>query len=240
MDSKKRLFFWDLSRYLLLFLVFYPLVQLDEPDLNHISGWITAIGASELLTNDGHVWGDFHWILTGNDMRGQIWLFSMLFVVFLDYLWAFRGSAFAMRIRIANWAIAFAAYAGYTLFFPLSQRYDYFIYLYVLSETGWQAATVFLVLLSVAMMWLGVILADGYLIFRSLEKEDERLFRLMPVLLSLGIPGAGQIARGRYRRGAIFALLAVPVWAAGLFLHQVPTILFWAYAAHDARKFEGA
>lgn len=246
MDFKKKLFLWDLSRYLILFFVLYnrglfptsaELLK-TAPVLGSLK-----IGLEEFMSNDGHIWGDFYWMATGTDLRGQIWVFSMLGVVALDYLWAYKNSSFAGKLRIANWIIALGAYAGYTVFFPASPRYDYFIYAYLLAQYGWPVLLTVSAVISLAMMWLGVILLGGYLIHRSLEEDGNRWNTSVPVLLSLGIPGSGHIAVGKYRAGLFFLASAIIVWGVGFYMSFIvpfasfiPALLFWLYAANDVRK----
>lgn len=242
MESKKKLFYWDLTRYLLLFLVFYPLFGGAEFIPGNPVGWALEVGASELLTNDGHVWGDFVWILSGMDLRGIVWLFGELAVVLLGYFWAYKNWGIAKKLRIFNWIIALGAYAGYTIFFPTNPQYDYFIYAYALSLTGWSAISTLSVILSLALMWLGVILISGYLIYKSLQEENSIWARRILFLLSTGVPGFGHIVIGKIKRGIVFMVLGFAIWAIDFYLFFIsplafiPTLLFWLYVARDAYR----
>lgn len=240
MESKKKLFFWDLARYLLLFLVFYPIFGGADFNPQNPVGWAFEVGASEFLTNDGHVWGDFVWIFGGIDLRGQIWLFSMLAIVVLDYFWVYKNWEIAKKLRIFNWIIALGAYAGYTIFFPQSPQYDYFIFAYGLSRLGWPFNFTFSAILSLVMMWLGVILISGWLIYKSLQEENSTWAKRILFLLSMGIPGFGHIAIGKIRHGVMFMALGLAIWTIDFYLFFaspfafIPTLLFWLYAARDA------
>jgi len=242
MESKKKLFFWDLIRYLVLFLVFYPLFGGAEYIPGNPVGWALEVGASEFLTNDGHVWGDFVWLLSGIDLRGIVWIFTQLAVVLLGYLWAYRNWGIARGLRIFNWIIALVVYAGYTIFFPASPQYDYFIFAYALSQMGWPLIFTLSAILSLTLMWLGVILISGYLIYKSLLEENSIWARRILFLLSMGVPGFGHIAIGKIKRGIAFMTIGSAIWAVDFYLFFVspfafiPTLLFWLYVARDACK----
>lgn len=244
MESKKKLFFWDLTRYLALFLVFYPLFGGAEFIPGNPVGWALEVGASELLTNDGHVWGDFVWILSGMDLRGIVWLFSELAVVLLGYFWAYKNWGIAKKLRIFNWIIALCVYAGYTIFFPSSPRYDYFIYAYALSQAGWPLIFTLATSLSLILMWLGVILVSGYLIYKSLQEENSTWAKRILFLLSMGVPGFGHIVIGKIKRGIAFMMLGFTIWVIDFYLFFttplafIPTLLFWLYAARDAYRIQ--
>lgn len=242
MESKKKLFFWDFLRLIILFFIFYPIFGGAEINLQNLAGSALEFGVSELLTNDGHIWGDIPWILTGMDLRGQIWIFSQPLIVLLGFLWAYKNSRIAKKLRIANWIIALGLYAGYTIFFPLSPKYDYFIYAYGLSQTGWPASFAISVILSLALMWLGVILISGYLIYKSLQEENSIWARRILFLLSMGVPGFGHIVIGKIKRGIVFMVLGFAIWAIDFYLFFIspfafiPALLFWLYVARDAYR----
>jgi len=240
MESKKKLFFWDLIRLILLFFIFYPLFGGAKINPKNLVGWAIETGFSELLTNDGHIWGDFVWIFTGVDLRGKIWIFTQPVIVSLGFLWAYRGSAAAKNFRIFNWFIALIAYSLYTIFFSTAQRYDYFIYAYVLSQTGWPVILTFSVFLSIVLMWLGVVLISGFLIYKSLLEEKSSWARRIPVLVSLGVPGVGHFFVKEYIRGVIFLIFAIIIWLSCFYLHYIipklsfiPVAVFWAYGMFD-------
>lgn len=246
MENKKKLFYWDFARIIVLFFIFYPIFGGAEIDRANLSGWAIETGISELLTNDGHVWGDIPWIFFNIDLRGQIWIFAQPAIVLLSFMWVYKNSATAKKLRILNWFSALGLYAGWTVFFPTAPRYDYFIFAYVLSQTGWPSLLLILSVISVAMMWAGVIMVSGYFIYRSLLDENSGLAKKIPVAMSLGIPGTGHFAVGRRRRGAIFLFAGSFVWTIDFYLSFitplafVPTLLFWAYSAYDVNKLEGS
>lgn len=240
MESKKKLFFWDLIRLVLLFFVFYPLFGGAQINPKNLVGWAIETGVSELLTNDGHIWGDFVWIFTGVDLRGKIWLFAQPAIVVLGFLWAYKGLTFAKKLRIFNWFIALTAYAVWTIFFSTAQRYDYFIYAYVLSQTGWPVILTFSVLLSIVLMWLGIVLISGFFIYKALLEEKSSWAGSIPVFVSLGVPGAGHFFVKEYIRGVIFLIFAIIIWASCFYLYYIipklsfiPVAVFWAYGMFD-------
>lgn len=240
MEAKKKLFYWDFIRIIVLFFIFYPIFGGAEINQSNLIGWALETGLSELLTNDGHIWGDIPWILFNVDLRGQIWLFAQPAIVLLSFLWAYKNSQIAKKLRIANWIIALSAYAGYTIFFPTSPQYDYFIYVYALTLTGWPAIFSLSVILSLALMWLGVILISGYLIYKSLQEENSIWAKRILFLLSMGVPGFGHIVIGKIKRGIVFMALGFAIWAIDFYLFFVssfafiPTLLLWLYVARDA------
>ncbi|MFA6096212.1 MAG: hypothetical protein WC788_01130 [Candidatus Paceibacterota bacterium] len=244
MENKKKLFYWDFARIIVLFFIFYPVFGGAEIDQADLSGWAIETGISELLTNDGHVWGDIPWILFNIDFRGQIWIFAQPVIVALSFLWAYKNSVIAKRLRIANWFIALCLYAGWTIFYPTTPKYDYFIFAYVLSQTGWPPILLVSFLISILMMWAGVVLVSGYYIYKSLLDEKNGLEKIIPLAMSMGIPGTGHFAVGKRRRGAIFLFMGSLVWAIDFYLFFItplafiPTLLFWAYSAYDVNRPE--
>lgn len=245
MEARKKLFLWDLIRVVILFFIFYPIFGGAEFNGKNLVGSALEIGASEILTNDGHIWGDIPWILFGIDLRGQIWAFTQPAIVLIGFFWAYKNSVFAKKIRIANWIIALCLYAGWTIFFPLSPRYDYFIFAYVLAQTGWPLLLLVASVISIAMMWIGIIIVPGYLIYKSLKEENDSRAKNILFLLSMGIPGSGHLAIGKYRRGLGFMAAGFIIWAAGLYLFFItplafiPVLLFWLYAARDVCREAG-
>ena len=244
MEAKKKLFYWDFIRIIVLFFIFYPIFGGAEINQLNLVGWALETGASELLTNDGHIWGDIPWILFNVDLRGQIWMFAQPAIVLFSFLWAYKNSAIAKKLRIANWIIALSLYAGWTIFYPTTPRYDYFIFAYVLSQSGWPLLLFIASVISIAMMWAGVIMVSGYLIYKSLKEENSAWARRILFLLSLGMPGFGHIAIGKIKRGIIFMAIGFTVWAIDFYLFFitpfafVPTLLFWFYVARDAYKIQ--
>ena len=85
-------------------------------------------------------------------------------------------------------------------------------------------------------MWLGAVLVNGYLMYKQYTVTDKKRAPWIAALLSLGVPGVGQIAIGKYKRGAVFLLLAPLIWLIGLYLYYIPTLILWLYAAYDAKK----
>jgi len=160
----------------------------------------------------------------------------------LGFLWAYKNSRFAKKLRIANWIIALFLYAGYTIFFPTSSQYDYFIYAYALSQLGWSANFIFSVILSFILMWMGVILISGYLIYKALHEENSVWARRVLFLLSMGVPGSGHIAIGKIKRGISFMSIGFIVWTIDFYLFFItplafiPTLLLWLYVARDVYR----
>lgn len=242
MKSKKILFFWDFLRVIILFFIFYPIFGGAEIIPQNPVASALEIGLSEFLTNDGHIWGDIFWILTEIDLRGQIWIFSQPLIVLLGFLWAYKNLRIAKKLRIANWIIALLLYTGYTIFFPTSSHYDYFIYAYALSQLGWSVGFTFSVILSLALMWSGIILIPGYLIYKSLREENNKWARKILFLLSVGVPGSGHIAIGKIKHGILFMSIGFIIWIIDFYLFFItpfafiPTLLFWLYVARDVYK----
>lgn len=239
MEAKKKLFLWDLIRVVILFLVFYPIFGGAEINEKDLVGSALKIGVSEILTNDGHIWGDIPWILFGVDLRGQIWAFTQPAIVLVGFLWAYKNSIFAKKVRIVNWVIALCLYAGWTIFYPTSPKYDYFIFAYVLFQSGWPLILFVTSVMSLAMMWAGIIIIPGYLIYKTLKEENNIWAARILFLISMGIPGAGHFAIGKYKRGLFFLAIGSVIWAVDFYLFFItplafiPTLLFWLYAARD-------
>jgi len=244
MEIKKKLFYWDFIRTVILFFIFYPIFGGAEINTSNLAGWALEVGVSELLTNDGHIWGDIPWILFGVDLRGQIWMFAQPVIVLLGFLWAYKNSQFAKNLRIANWMIALGLYAGWTIFYPTTPKYDYFIFAYVLSQTGWSLILLVSFIISLAMMWTGVILISGYLIYKSLKEENSIWARKILFLMSMGIPGSGHLAVGKIKRGIFFMAVGFIIWAIDFYLFFItpfafiPTLIFWLYVARDAYNIQ--
>jgi len=245
MEAKKKLFYWDFARVIILFFIFYPIFGGAEINQKNLIGWAFKIGASEFLTNDGHIWGDIPWLLFNIDLRGQIWMFSQPIIVLFGFLWAYKNSIFAKKLRIANWTIALGLYAGWTIFFPTFPKYDYFIFAYVLFQSGWLFMLFIAVIISLAMMWAGIIIIPGYLIYKSLKEENDNRAKNILFFLSMGVPGAGHVAIGKYKRGLIFLAAGSVIWAIDFYLFFItplafiPTLLFWLYAARDVYREAG-
>jgi TM2 domain-containing membrane protein YozV len=95
------------------------------------------------------------------------------------------------------------------------------------------------------MMWFGIIIVPGYLIYRSLKEENDSRAKNILFLLSMGIPGSGHLAIGKYRRGLFFLAAGSIIWAVDFYLFFitplafVPTLLFWLYAARDVYRRAG-
>jgi len=249
----KRLFYFDFVRTFILFFVLLPWVASPDvfipedgvPSKLEATNWILWTSASEFLTNDGHVWGDFVWIATGftRDLRGNVWQFSLPFIILLDYLWAFKRNRTAMNLRIANWVIAASAYIIWTVIFPLSTNYDYAVWIYALDLYNYQPWIISLVTLGILSMWLGVILIPGYLIYRVLMQQRNPNAPYIAAILSLSIPGAGQMACKNVKRGVVFLSAAPIFWILGIFLYHIPTVIWWGLSARDSynlcRKRQG-
>lgn len=239
------MFFWDLARIIILFFIFYPVFGGAEINEKNLIAWALEIGASEFLTNDGHIWGDIPWILFNIDLRGQIWIFAQPAMVLLGFLWAYKNNAFAKKLRIANWMIAFGLYAGWTIFYPASPKYDYYIFAYVLSQSGWSFALLISAIISIVMMWAGVIMISGYLIYKSLREENNPWAKKILFLLSMSVPGAGHLALGKYKRGLIFLAVGSVIWAIDFYLFFItplafiPTFMYWFYVARDVYREAG-
>jgi hypothetical protein len=244
MEAKKKLFLWDLIRVVILFFVFYPIFGGAEINEKDLVGSALKIGVSEILTNDGHIWGDIPWVLFNVDLRGQIWIIVQPIIVLLGFLWAYKNIMFARKLRIANWVIALALYAGWTIFYPTSPKYDYFIFAYVLFQSGWPLALIVSSLLSIIMMWAGIIIIPGYLIYKSLKEENNIWAAKILFLLSMGIPGAAHFAVRKYKRGLFFLAAGSVIWAVDFYLFFItplafiPTLLFWLYTARDVYREE--
>lgn len=178
---KKKLFYWNLIQtvgyWLFFYVVWYPLVR---PAIEAISkggtieNWFWfffGLPVSEFLSNDGHVWGDLFWIFTGVDLRGIIWMFSMPAITILSYLWAHRNSRIAKYLRTFSYLVALSAYLIYTIFFTWDPRYDYFIWLAIIYIWNWAWWVIVIAIVTVAMMWFGVIVSNGYLIWKAWKEE---------------------------------------------------------------------
>lgn len=244
MEARKKLFLWDLVKVIILFLIFYPIFGDAEINENNLIGSVVEIGISELLTNDGHIWGDIPWVLFNIDMRGQIWMIAQPIIASFGFLWAYKSIAIAKKLRIANWMVALGLYSGWTIFYPVSPKYDYFIFAYVLSRSGWPLILFVLSVISLVMMWAGIIIIPGYLIYKSLKEENNIWAARVLFLISMGMPGAGHFAIGKFKRGMIFFMVGSIIWAADFYLFFitplafVPTLLFWLYAARDVCREE--
>jgi len=85
------------------------------------------------------------------------------------------------------------------------------------------------------MIWVKFLIS-GYLIFKEYIKEKNPLYKWIPMFLSLGIPGSGQIAKGETKKGLVLLILTPLIWIVGLFVFYIPTIMWWIFAAYDARN----
>lgn len=264
LEPKKKLFYWDLIRTILFFLIIstlgwkwkmvqkviyseetlrafqqigVPLVGSPATMADWSFYWF-YLGVGNFMANDGHIWGDMVYVLSGQtiDPRMLIWIFSIPAIVFLDYLWAFRSSKIAMKLRVANWTIDLFLLFVWTVFLPLLPNYDYRVWLLTIVYWNYAWWVILLSIFILSLMWLGPILITGFLIFKELLSSKSKFASWMPALLSLGIPGAGQIAKGRYKRGLLFLLPVIPIWLVGLFTFYIPTLIWWLFAAYDVKR----
>lgn len=169
---KKKLYYWNLIQYLMswvnaIFIV--PLAAFGP------LGWYIYITMTEFFSNDGHIYGDFAYLLTGQEIRAFVWIFSMLFVVVLSYFWAYRNSRAAKHLRTASYLVTLISYIIWTLFFTWAENYDYAVWADYIVEYGEYPTllpiVVLLAIIALSIMWFGVIVSNGYLIYKG-WKED--------------------------------------------------------------------
>lgn len=183
-DYKKKLFFWNLIQYVLYFilnLLFWNtyttilyLMQAGDYSFGNLLLFWFYVSFSELLTLDFHVFGDFIWILTNIDLRILSLYLFMPAGIIIDYLWAFKASNKAKYLRISIFSIALLSYLRYTFFEFMDPRYDYFIWYYIINQYGFNIVAIVLALSAILMMWFGVIISNGYLIYKAWKTERER------------------------------------------------------------------
>ena len=264
LDYKKKLFYWDFIRIIpwaIMILTMGGRVRMAEKAIiseatlqAFLQSGVPLVGSPatlvdwawllfwipvfEFLTSDGHIWGDFLFILSGYtpDIQMFVWVFSLPTIILLDYLWAYRDNNTAKNLRTANWVIALLAYFIWTVFFPLNKHYDYFVWFCFITYWHWAWWIVLIAIVSIVSMWFGVLLVSGPLIYKQCTVTDKKRAPWIAALLSLGVPGVGQIAIGKYKRGAVFLLLAPLIWLIGLYMYYIPTLILWLYAAYDAKK----
>ena len=252
MDYKKKLFWWDFLRFIILLPFYYipflkevfpinifteEVLQLSYFELQKlVVRFGIGLGIRESLSNSGHIWGDFTYLITGNiNVWAPICLFTIPIIIVLDYLWAYRNKAWSGKIRTANWFITMLAYFVWTVFFTLDQRYDYYVWLFLVDYFHWKLWVIFLAIYALSMMWIKLIVS-GYFIYKEYSLADKRWAPWVLAVLSLGVPGTGQIAKGEVKKGIVFLLLSPFILIVSLFLYHIPALIWWLYAAYDAKR----
>jgi hypothetical protein len=160
---KKKLFYWNLIQYVFMWvciIIFSPFQS------NPIMWWI-YITTAEFFTNDGHVYGDFGYIFTGMEIRGIIWVFSILAMVVLSYLWAYRNSNIAKYLRTTSYLITLISYIIWTLFFTWREDYDYGVWAKIIVAYNYNPLVILMAITSLSAMWFGVVISNGYLIYKG-------------------------------------------------------------------------
>lgn len=165
---RKKLYYWNLIQYIMSWVnaIFIVPLQAFGP-----VGWYIYITVTEFFTNDGHIYGDFAYLATGQEIRALVWIFSMLFVVVLSYLWAFRGSRRAGYARTISYLITLGSYVGWTLFFTWAEGYDYAVWANYIVLYEYNPLVILLAAIALLIMWFGVIISNGYLIYKSWKAD---------------------------------------------------------------------
>lgn len=163
----KKLFYWNLIQYIAAWVMALFLLPLRDAGVGGVLGWYVFLVFNELLTNDGHIYGDLAYIITGLEIRAFVWIFSMLAVVILSYLWGFKNSKKAKYIRTATWAFTLLFYLVWTIFFPMRPDYDYAVWANYIVLYEYNPLVIFLAGFSIFIMWFGVIISSGYLIYKG-------------------------------------------------------------------------
>jgi hypothetical protein len=168
---KKKLFYWNLTQYVgyhtWTFLL-SMLVLSAVPEI--LKGWI-MLTIQVLLTTDTHVYSDFIFLFTTQETRtewiGFGFVFTMLIAPVLSYFWAFRNSKKAKYLRTISYLIALSAYSIYTIFFTWDPRYEYGIWRDLIIKSNYNPMFILMAMVEISFMWFGVIISNGYLIWKS-------------------------------------------------------------------------
>jgi len=169
---KKKLCYWNIVQFIcywVCFIVFSPF------QANPIM-WSVYMLTTEFFTNDGHVYGDIVYILTGREIRGIIWIFTILAMIVLSYLWAFRKNNVAKFLRTGSYMVTLTSYVIWTLFFtggfPGGPRYDYAGWASRIVAYRYNPLVILMAIISLSAMWFGVIVSNGYLIYKGWREES--------------------------------------------------------------------
>lgn len=169
---KKKLYYWNWIQYIVsvwIALLIYPI------QVNPIGWWI-YITVVEFFTPDTHIYGDLAYILTGQEIRWFVWVPTILIGIGLVYLWAYKNNKIAKYLRIGSWVFTLLFYLIWTLFFYWREDYDYAVWAGFIT-TYWSASPILglivfvMAIISLSAMWFGVIISNGYLIYKG-WKED--------------------------------------------------------------------
>lgn len=178
---KKKLFFWNLIQYVFMRIF---MIALSPFKTNPIIWWVYMV-TTEFFTNDGHIYGDFVYIFRGTDIRGVIWWFSILAMVLLSYLWAYRKRKVAKYLRAGSYLVTLISYIFWTVFFiwgegyvntgwarKIAEGYDYAGWARKIAAYNYNPFVILMGVISLSAMWFGVIISNGYLIYRGWREED--------------------------------------------------------------------
>jgi len=135
-SPKRRLLYFDLARYALRILLIGPLVMptlgrvqelvlnprnlgLTPPGLATLSQWLVwllGVPLSEFAQVDGSLPADIYAVARGSSsgIYGAL-LAGMLFVLVLDFLWAYRNNLAAGKVRTGYYVLALASFIIWTL-----------------------------------------------------------------------------------------------------------------------------
>jgi len=167
---KKKLFYWNLIQYVGYWTWILVAVLIGRPIANPILWWVD-VTVSEFLSNDGHIWGDLASMFIRLDLRGIVWAFSMFAVVVLSYLWAYRHSRAARCLRTGSYLVTLLMYLIWTIFFTWDPRYDYYVWAKIIISYNFSLIVILMAFVAIVSMWFGVIISNGYLIFKSWKER---------------------------------------------------------------------
>jgi len=165
----KKLFFWNLIQFPVGTTIYFILIPFNA---NVVVAWLN-VALTEFFNADVHIWGDFVWLFTGIDLRGILWVFVVfpLFLV-ITYLWAFRDNKIAKYVRSTSYLISLSAYLIWTIFFTWDARYDYAIWAMFIRAYDYMPLAFLMVAIAISCMWFGVIISNGYLIYKAWKEKE--------------------------------------------------------------------
>ncbi len=164
---RKKLYYWNLIQYIFMWV---SLILFSPFQANPIMWWI-YITTTEFFTSDGHIYGDFGYILTGMEIRGIIWIFTMFAMIVLSYLWASRNSRAAKYMRTGSYMVTLVSYMIWTVFFTWDPRYDYAVWAGNIARYNYSPLVILMAIISLSAMWFGVIVSNGYLIYKGWKEK---------------------------------------------------------------------
>lgn len=179
----EKVFRWDLYRTILVFLQLFLLsapfqgafdrvsAQAQNPQANLANGndatvFLVWNAANEFLTSDTFGWDDILYLF--HQTAGLRFIFGYLFFIplflFIDYRWARRNSALAMRLRTFSlFIIVFIMFLGIV---SPSPNYDVYIDVQLLTRWNWASWLLLLSLVQLSALWCGVFITT-YLVNKA-------------------------------------------------------------------------